>query len=336
MQINADTYYDIDVSMWYGGALSTDIHFGIYVNGIYQFTAHIPTSMKPYPQATSGRFGPYVRGSTAAEFQYLYGSTFGTNDAIDDGGFFDRIAGGYQSSQLMKEWIYSTRTAYTTVKGHTVAYTQRYNQLFVDDFSTTAHEVREFDVKFTKVPVLYSRLYLSNETQLICPTYNSGPFGAKFVIGNTARVNAIAAGSDTLMFGIDSPVTQQTLIYGRTVTQAAESKYEINDQLGLSSRGIRGVNRRGEMALTVSSPWLQTLAAAEAVGDWIQLNWGTGQDEMVLVSFANPLIQLGDLVAINYATLDMSAATHKFFVVGVGNAYSNGPATTFTLRRANI
>jgi hypothetical protein len=334
LEIDDDIWHDMDVHLTDAGG--GGVNFFISVDGGDQMMVTVPPGNIPYSGFPTGRFGTFIRGDTVADFEYLYATSASQNDAFDDGGWWDRISGGWQSSQMMQEWTYSLRTRTSLVKGRNVNWTQKYNSTFIDDFGPIAHEVREFDVKFTKTPVLHSRIYLSNETQIICPEYNGNPFGAKFILANVARTNAVGNGSDTLMFGTNNPVNQNTLIYGRTVTQAAVATYSINDILGMSSKGIRGVNRRGAMSVTVSSPWLQSLAAATAVGNWIISNWSTGQDEVVITAFGNPLLQLGDLVAVNFPLLNMAAADSKYFVVSVANTFNAGLETSLTLRRANI
>src|ERR1035437_6887817 len=156
----------------------------------------VPPGNIPYSGFPTGRFGTFIRGVSVADFEYVYATSASQNDAFDDGGWWDRISGGWQSSQMMQEWTYSLRTRTSLVKGRNVNWTQKYNSTFIDDFGPIAHEVREFDVKFTKTPVLHSRIYLSNETQIICPAYNGNPFGAKFILANVARTNAVANGAD--------------------------------------------------------------------------------------------------------------------------------------------
>lgn len=323
MAVSPDIWYDIDVAIT--STAGGNYTFSIRVNGMDQFTVTVPISQRV---SLTGRYGVFTRGNTWADYEYLYASTFPGYDAFDEEGFFDRVTGGYQSSQLMSEWVYDTRNATRVAKGVNSSYAQRYNQTVIDEFGPIAHEVREFDIKFTKTPVLHSRLYLSNDTQIICPEYNGNSFGAKFILGNVARVNAIANGDDTLTFGSDNPVTQHTLIYGRVVTQDSETKYTVTSDIG--------IRRRGEVSVDVQSSWIQSEAAAKALGEWIIKHWSGGADEVEVSIFGNPLFELGDLVAINSSATNMTSATHKYFVVKVSQSYNNGLETALTLRRAKV
>lgn len=322
MPVSVARWYDMDVTVWYppGGSIGFDIS----INGVMKMHLVLPSSGKLSP-TLSGRFGLFTRGWTTAQFEYLYASTYSQPDALDDEGYFDRISGGYQSGQLMREWTYSLRRWSRIFKKKRKIFYQKYNQTIIDEFSPVAHEVREFDIKFSKTPVTNSNLYFSNESQVICPEYKSDPFGAKFILANTARVNAVVKGDDTLTFGVDNSVAQQMLIYGRTVNVAEPKVHTVRDELG--------IRKRGEVAIDISSPWIQTEGEAKSLGSWIALHWSGGNDEVELSVFGNPLIQLGDVVSINYADMNMLAATHRYFVVKVAQSYSSGLSTSLTLRR---
>ena len=230
---------------------------------------------------------------------------------------------------MSQEWLYSTRDAWRVSGKSKIKYSQRYNQIFFDDFGASVHEVREMNVKFEK-PVMHSRLYISNDSQAVCPEYTTTAFGAKFIIANTDRNNAILNGTDAVTFGADNPVEQKTLIYGRVINAADTAKQ-------VEVKSDAAIRRRGEVSLDIDSKWIQNEASAKALGDWINTHWAGGMDELDVESFANPLLQIGDVVAVNYSPAKMTAATHKYFVVKISNSYGEGGMeTNLTLRRAKI
>jgi hypothetical protein len=147
-------------------------------------------------------------------------------------------------------------------------------------------------------------------------------------LANTARVNAIANGEDTLSFGADNPVEQKLLVYGRLVSRDEEQTVTVKNDAA--------VNRRGTVEVDVTSDWIQSKTAAQEIANWITQNWGGGSDEIKITAFGNPLIQLGDLVAIQYPAKSMTYAKNKYFVVGVENSYDGGLETNVTLRRAKL
>jgi hypothetical protein len=321
--IAKNQWYDIDVFVTYSTGQPV---YNIFIDGVLRMTAATPAGM-PKP-ATSGRWGVFTRGETGMDIEYVYASNAVEAATFDESTVYDRIKKGYVSTQLVNEWKYNTRTAYRLSGKKKVAYTQRYNQLFVDEFGAGVHEVREMDVKFEK-PVMHSRLYMSNDSQAICPEYTPSAFGAKFIIANTSRLNAIVNGTDDVTFGPDNSVEQKTLIYGRTINVSDSAKQiEVSDD--------NAIRRRGEVELEIDSKWIQNKDSAQAIGDWIKTHWAGGMDEIEVESFMNPLLQVGDVVGVNYSPAAMTAATHKYFVVKISNSYDNGMKTTLTLRRAKI
>lgn len=325
LAVSTNAFYDIDVQVSYSGTSPT---FNVFVNGVLRMTVNVPSGSIP-ASGNTGRWGVFSRGYTNVDFEYLYGSSSSEVVAFDDSTLYDRIKKGYVSTQLTKEWIYNTRTAVRISGKKKTYYNQRYNQLFVDEFGAAVHEVREMDVKFEK-PVLHSRLYMSNDSQAICPEYTGSAFGAKFLLANTHRVNAILNGTDAVTFGPDNPVEQKTLIYGRTINVSDSAKQvEVKDD--------NAIRRRGEVELEIDSPLLQTESSAKALGDWIKLHWSGGMDELEIETFCNPLIQIGDVVGVEYSPASMTTATHKYFVVGINQRYGEGGLeTSLTLRRAKI
>jgi hypothetical protein len=171
-------------------------------------------------------------------------------------------------------------------------------------------------------------LYVTNESQASCPEYNSDPFGAQFVLANTSRTNAVIAGEDTATLGADNPIDQKMLIYGRMVFQEDVREHVVEDE--------SAILRRGRVGVEIENDWIQSEAMATEIGEWIIKWWAGGCEEITVEAFGNPLIQIGDLVSVNYPAKSMDTLTHKYFVVGVENVFDKGLSTNLTLRRARI
>lgn len=298
----------------------------VSVNGTSKMTFTIPVGEK---EALTGRYGLFVRGDTHADFEYLYGNGTTEDLHIDTNSFFDRIRGGIVSGQTDREWIYKWTQSNRMVKKRMARVATRYAQRFFDDFGPICHEVREFDVKFDKYPSIHSNLYFSNDTQIVCPEYKSDPFGAQFILANANRNNAIVNGEDTLTFGSDNPVEQKLMIYGRTVTK--------DDEKTIVSKDDDAIRRRGSVETEIQPEWIQTESGAQALADWITHHWANGCDEVEAEIFGNPLLQLGDIVSVNYPQKDFDPVTHRYFIVSIGRSFDAGYETTkLTLRRVKV
>jgi hypothetical protein len=282
------------------------------------------------PLTSTGRAGLYVRGDCVADFEYFYMLADGgiQETDLDNQSYLDIINGGYFSNQYYKDFVSKTRVAKRRRGKKTVTYNQAYNQRYFEEFGQEVHEYRPYEVTFDKFPVLYSTLYVSNDQQSVVDEYIHDPFKANFIIANASRQNAVLNGEDTLTYGTDNAVEQKMLITGRTVQQAEAVDYVVtNDQ---------AVAARGEIELTISSKWIQSKAAAVSLGDWIVDNWSEPSDNVEINVFGNPLLQIGDVVSVNYPPKDMDETTHKYWIIGIGNDWDNGLGTNLQLRRARI
>lgn len=277
---------------------------------------------------STNRCGIYVRGWTAADFEYFYSVPGGhVLDAIPDTtDFLSQVNGGYQSNQLTR-WVMgynpSVQAGYRSSVKYANALRDAYKDRYIEEFGVPVHEVREYDVKFEKSPVLYSSLYVSNSDQIVTTEYTGNPFGAKFTIANSSRYNSVVNGEDTVTYGSDNSVDQKMVITARTIQQQDEKTYNVKDD--------RSIRVHGEISLEVSSDWIQSEAAAKAVGDWIVANWAEPADTAEIQIFGNPIIRIGDVVNVNYAPKGITNV--KFVVLKVSHSWDDGLQTNITCRK---
>jgi hypothetical protein len=318
--INENAWYDIDVVATSTGRFTVSVNGSPVLNVIDNGT-DIPIS---------GRAGLYVRGDGVADFEYFYMMADGgiQETDLDNSSYLDLIRGGYYSNQYYKDFVTRTRVAQKRRGKKTIKYTQWYDQRYFDEFGMQVHEYRPYEITFDKKPVLYSTLYVSNDTQIVTDEYIHNPFKAKFTIANASRFNSVVNGEDTLTYGADNSIDQKIMITGRTIQQAEAVDYEVSNE--------QAIKARGEISLEFASTWIQSESAAKALGDWIVNNWSTPCDEVKVEVFGNPLIQIGDIIALNYPPKNMAASTHKYFVVGIDQSWENGLGTELSLRRARI
>jgi hypothetical protein len=280
------------------------------------------------PIAPSNRCGIYTRGWTAADFEYFYAVPGGNVlDAIpDETDFLSQLRGGYQSQQLTKfvmGYSPNVQAGYHSSIQYAKVTKDAYRDRYIAEFGIPIHEVREYSVKFEKVPVLYSSLYVSNDDQIVTTQYVGNPFGADFTIANSSRINSVVNGEDTVTYGPDNSVEQKMVITARTIQQQDEKTYEVKD--------AKAIRVHGEIQLEVSSDWIQSEAAAKAIGDWIVNNWAEPADTVDVKVFGNPLIRVGDVVNITYAPKGISNV--KFVVLTCSQSWDDGLETTITCRK---
>lgn len=320
--ISKGKWYDIDISQ---KKVGTGFAISVMINGVVVMNPTIPAS-KALSQTMGGSYGVFARAHSHVDFNYLYAGSTAEEVPMggDDSTRFDLIEGGYRSN-FYNRYLYKDNFANRRMVSHSLSRLSKNAGFNFDDFGVQAHELREIKVQFDPYPVIHSRLYSSNESYVDCLEYVADHRSAKFIIAGKGRDNVIASGEDTLMYGSENPVQQKLFIYGRTVKQADAAKYEVENK--------KSINRRGEVELTISSPWIQSEPAAKKIGDWVDDHWSDGSEVIEISSFGNPLLQIGDIVSFHYVRKSMFPNKHQYYVTGIAYNYSEGLTTSYTLQR---
>lgn len=323
-----DKWYDVDVIFRADrpSPFGDYIHdISIYINGVMTMELSLPTGRA----GRTGQYGVWLRGNNSIDFEYLYAHDKIVDPNNDDFSNYDRIRGGYASTAWERQFVFGENMNNYIMTGKTTdPEKQAHLKYRFDEFGPIIHEVREMDVPFEKGPVVHSRFYTSNDTQIVMPYYSGSPYGAKFMLANVSRDNAVANGEDLLMFGADDPVDQRSFIYGRLVYQEDEQTHTVKNE--------DAIRRRGKIEVSFDSEWLQSKAEAEALGAWILKHWGDACDQITMTVFGNPLLELTDLVTVNFPERNMTRDTHRYFVSSVSQTFENGLSTSVTLRRSKI
>lgn len=316
-------------NIWY----SVDVYFdpnshrvSVWLDGKRVINEVVPGGQQITP---NGKFGMFIRGRTSCEFEYLYGVAKGSYvEPGTDYSSFHRLAGYDMGRAFNIDWVYKRMPGKKKRKKKTRNPSYIKNEQYMDEFGPFVHEVREFDVKFDPAPVQHSKVYSTNDWGAYVLDYRGNSFGAKFFIANVDREHAVLNGEDKLLFaGTDAAINQQLLVYGRALVFGEQEEVVVKNEAQIKARG--------EIVSEISSDWIQTEAAAKAVGEWIKNHWSQGADELSVSIFGNPLYEVGDVVTMDYPRYNMKPATHKYFVVGINNSFDSGLNTTLTLRRAN-
>lgn len=313
-------FYDIDVYVNKG---SQDI-ISVWVNGQKVASGTTTSGTK---QAETGKFALYTRGVTQASFEYFYGISREIAEPTEDFGFYDLKYGGIRGKLWQREYVWKKITSgkRNTKQDSNKEKTRRSGYIF-DEFGPYAHEVREFDVKFTETPVQYSYLFRTNTWDATTVEYWSTPFTAHFVIANMSRSNAIIQGEDRLKYaGGSGAVNQVTTVLGRTLSIEGEEKVVKTNE--------DSIRTHGKVEIEINSDWIQSKNMADSIGDWVVNHWTKGVDTCTAKVFGNPLFELTDVVDVRYDLKNMTPTTHKYYITKINNSWDNGVQTTLTLRR---
>ena len=322
----------IDFDIWFNSN-GNDHTIQVFANGRYLFDARVEQG-SGWKHANVSRMGLFARGHSSVTFDYVYAINSPGVEKIDSESYYDRIDGGYYSTQAT-DWTFDTRGARRKVKKRRKKrrkgkkwkwvwkkYEQKYKQRFFDDFGPMAHEIREFDIKFTSpTPVLESKIYCSNDTQSVVTEYSGDVSGARFMVANISRDAAVINGDDERTTKGNGTINHKLFVYGRPVIQKDAQKVEKEDGWA--------IRRRGPIEVEYASHWIQNEEEAENFGDWLTTHWSHSDSTLEVEVFGNPLIELGDVVSVNYMHINA-----EFWVVAVSNTFENGLSTNLTLRKA--
>ncbi len=311
-----DVDYDVSVFLEKSGI------FTVSINGRIVLTSSVPSEFNI--GNNNNRFGLFVRGDCSVDFEYLYAIKADEDDTPDTSSFYDKVTGSYISGRADRQWPFFGMEKFVyrpQPRGYRL---QKKQGSFFDEFGPYVHEIREYDVAFEQFPVGNSYLFLSNTSQAANTEYYSSSYGAKFTVANAYRRNAVLNGEDTLSFGVDNPIEQKMFIFGRVLFQEDPQVVRVRNE---SARRRRGVSE-----IDIQSKWIQTSESATQLGEWITEQWGGGQAESAMEIFGNPLIQIGDVVTINYPLKHLSENS-KFAVVGKQTSFDEGYTTSLTVRK---
>lgn len=309
---------------------NVDIYFGwdnqrvmVWIDGKLFIDINVPAGQQFSP---NGKFGMFVRGRTECEFEYLY-AIARADEPIPEEDFssLHAIEGYHTGLELKREWVYKERRRKRRVKKKHNKFKKNFQ--FMDEFGPYVHEIREFDVKFEPAPVQYSKLFVTNTWSVVVIDYRADSFGGRFTLANSERFHAVVHGEDSLTFpGVDGKViNQQLIVYGRALVIGEDEEVVVKNEAQIKARG--------EITTELSSRWIQTNAAATALGKWITSHWGKTIDQLEVEVFGNPLFEIGDVVAIDYPAKSMTTTTHQYFVTSISTEFSEGLTTTLTLHR---
>lgn len=319
--VGKDLFYEVDAYIKTSGAQDV---ISVWVNGLKVAEA---TTTAPTKQPEGGRVALYARGKSKIEYEYFYAVARNFQEPIDDFGFYDLKYGGVRGGMWEREVAYELKTRWKKIKKKKwTKETYRHNEYLFDEFGPYVHEVREFDVKFENGPVQYSYLFSTNDWYSTILEYTGNAFRAKFIVANTGRDHAILSGEDNLVYGgASAPVNQILTVLGRTL--------DIKDEESVKKENSSAIRSRGPIESELSGDWIQSKGMASSVATWMARHWSSGVDECTVEIYGNPLIEIGDVVDIDYTVKNMSPSTHKYFVVKTSNGFDGGISTTLTLRR---
>ena len=290
------------------------------------------------PLPTYNNMATFVRGSSRCMFENVYAlsenysqnTVFTVGETISSA-FGDKVI---DADESFRKYGMSGIIKSTYLSGISSQQPPKYNMYF-EEFGSIMRECAYFDIRYDRAyPALYAQL---------SPTFNrikgyttsgfyADSYGAEFLIFNS---------TDTAL-NLDETTGNYLRIQGITFTQDTTHELTVDDYFkkrgNLSSPELTGsslitstlvvkekfdkikLSRMiyGNNEFTLQTPYIQTQDDAESLMGWLTDKLMEPKKSIGIKIFANPIIQLGDVVNINYkdsSNTDLVTSTDSRFVV---------------------
>ena len=314
-RLNAEektTVYDLAVEY---ENIGTSRRFYLYINNVMIAIVDDPD---PLPLYTNTAL--FVRGSSQCMFENIYAltnsyaknTTFAIETPISTA--FD--VRDLSANKSFQKYAISGLVQSTYLSGLGSAEPPKYN-IYYEEFGTIMRECAYFNVRYDKAyPALYAKM---------SPTFNrvkgytvsnfmAGAYGAEFLIFNA---------TDTAL-NLDSTSGNYLRIQGVTFTQESTNELTLDNYFNrITTPSAIKVNNdnsvspptkakeqyfdiklsrmsHGIKSFSLESPYIQSHDAAENIMGWMVDKIMKPSKSLGLKIFANPTIQLGDIVQIDY------------------------------------
>jgi hypothetical protein len=323
------TVYDLSVEYQ---DIGTRRRFFLYINN--NLIAEVDDE-KPLP--VYNNMALFVRGSSRVMFENIYalGNNYSQNTAFKINAPIASVFGDSEinANESFMKYAMSGIVQGTYLSGISSAEPPKFNMYF-EEFGTIMREASSFNIKYDQAyPALYAKL---------SPTFNrlkgytvsgfrAGSYGAEFLIFNA---------TDTTL-NLDATSGNYLRIQGITFTQESNTDLTVDEYFSknsnLANPDLIGSNlvisplkvkkdyqdikssrmSYGKKDFSLEVPYIQSHDAAENLMSWVINKIMKPRKSVGVKIFANPMIQLGDIVSLDYVdnSINMVAPKDSRFVV---------------------
>lgn len=305
------TVYDLAVEY---EKVGKTLRFHLYLNNKY-----LATVKDSNPLLERGNVAMFIRGSSKLMFEHIYAITENYSKVNGDSSapVISKPTNEVGSDQLRMQSI-SSAIQQTYLKG--LSSTSSPDHLvFYDEFGTIMRECAYFNIKYDKAyPALYARLAptTNNMQGYSVSGFNADAYGAEFLIFNI---------TDSIL-NLDSTTANYLQIYGITFTQQSDTILTVDDYFAQkgdlanpqfdNGAYVNVANNKiyntikssrltyGRKEFSINAPYLQNVDSAYKLMGWMVSKIGKPKRSVGVKVFYNPMIQLGDIVTIDYTNKD--------------------------------
>lgn len=288
----------------------------------------------------------FTRGSSKCMFENIYAlnENYSQNTVFNVGSPLSKIFGTTEvnANESFRKYSMSGIIQSTYLSGISSQQPPKYNMYF-DEFGTIMRECAYFDIKYDKAyPALYAKLSptFNRIKGYVTSGFYADSYGAEFLIFNA---------TDTAL-NLDETTGNYLKIQGITFTQDTSYQLSVDEYFNKRSNFSEPSTINGNLLrspfvevslyneikesrlnhgvsdFTLETPYIQKSDDAENLLGWIIHKSMTPKKVVGVDVFALPILQLGDLVNIDYAhdgVYVVDNPTKQFVVYSID--YSRGP-----------
>ena len=342
-----NTVYDISVEYQDMGSIR---RFYLYIND-----NQVATLDDPKPLPVYNNMALFVRGTSKCMFENIY--ALAGNHSENSSYALDPVTAtafgdpSISANESFRKYAISGMVQSTYLSGISATQPPQHN-IYYEEFGTIMREASYFNIKYDKAyPALYAK---------IAPTFNSikgytvsgfygGSYGAEFLVFNNTDMS----------LNLDETSGNYLRILGITFTQASQNDYTVDDYFSkksdFSNPELSGTSllespliakqdfydiktsraMYGKNEFTLDATYIQSRDSATEMMSWIISKVSKPRKSIGVKLFANPSIQLGDIVKIDYVkdgVSQLASLDTRFIVYNIEyNKTANGPDMTVYL-----
>jgi hypothetical protein len=180
-------------------------------------------------------------------------------------------------------------------------------------FKKTVRFETEMPAIATKVRVSAQGIDGSSANDISIERFVPGSFSARLIVQNNGSKDVYLNRDGQALFNINGSVLQNE---------------EHTVSVTLPSKEMRG----GESAIDVGGYWVQSREQAESLGQWVLTNQGDGGEAYSMEVFGNPLLDIGDIIIIEYADKGLDDSM-RFIITSLNHSFSKGFGTQVSVRK---
>ena len=318
------TVYDLSIKTEQVGS-NTRI-FYLYLNNNFIATVE-DTDAIPLLDTNNQNIALFVRGGGRCMFEHVYAiqDNKQVNTTIANGPISSSLGSKEQTfnSSVYRKYLINPTVIDSFMDGINTN-GQPKNNIYYEEFGTIMRECAYFNIRYDKAyPALYSKISPTfNDRQgYLVSGFRSNPYGAEFMIFNVTD----------FALSLDETTGNYLRIQGITFTQQSSHDLTVDDYLAqksslhnynnyssLNSKYVNIENSRnnyGRHDFTINGTYIQNQDMANNLMKWMVDKVMVPKKSVGVSIFANPMIQLGDIVTINYSSDNVQQLPSSRFVV---------------------